>query len=122
MSHACLPPSHLRRRIKDWDWEIQFISQVKSNLAICTNFFQRGIMIGIRRFSSGIFRLVFILAFLGLISEVGVCEQTELRLAAWNIRIMSNKSRTDAELMQIARTLGGIMTSLRLWSCAMKPF
>ena len=62
-------------------------------------------MIGIRRFSSGIFRLVFILAFLGLISEVGVCEQTELRLAAWNIRIMSNKSRTDAELMQIARTL-----------------
>ena len=32
-------------------------------------------------------------------------EQSELKLAAWNIRIMSNKSRTDAELKQIARTL-----------------
>ena len=30
---------------------------------------------------------------------------SELRLAAWNIRIMSHKSRTDAELTQIARTL-----------------
>ena len=28
-----------------------------------------------------------------------------LKLAAWNIRIMSNKSRTDTELTQIARTL-----------------
>ena len=37
--------------------------------------------------------------------DVGISEQTELLLAAWNIRIMSNKSRTDAELMQIARTL-----------------
>ena len=35
-------------------------------------------------------------------SEAG---QSELRLAAWNIRIMSNKSRTDAELEAIARTL-----------------
>ena len=32
-------------------------------------------------------------------------EQPELRLAAWNIRIMSNKSRTDTELKAIARTL-----------------
>ena len=32
-------------------------------------------------------------------------EQSELKLAAWNIRIMSNKSRTDAELKAIARTL-----------------
>ena len=32
-------------------------------------------------------------------------EQSELKLAAWNIRIMSNKSRTDAELEAIARTL-----------------
>ena len=32
-------------------------------------------------------------------------EGSELRLAAWNIRIMSNKSRTDAELQAIARTL-----------------
>ena len=32
-------------------------------------------------------------------------EQPELKLAAWNIRIMSNKSRTDAELEAIARTL-----------------
>ena len=31
--------------------------------------------------------------------------ESELKLAAWNIRIMSNKSRTDAELMKIARTL-----------------
>ena len=31
--------------------------------------------------------------------------ESELKLAAWNIRIMSNKSRTDAELMEIARTL-----------------
>ena len=30
---------------------------------------------------------------------------SELKVAAWNIRIMSNKSRTDAELMAIARTL-----------------
>ena len=30
---------------------------------------------------------------------------SELRLAAWNIRIMSHKSRTDVELTQIARTL-----------------
>ena len=36
---------------------------------------------------------------------VGISEQSDLRLAAWNIRIMSNKSRTDAELMKIARTL-----------------
>ena len=36
---------------------------------------------------------------------VRVSEQSDLRLAAWNIRIMSNKSRTDAELMEIARTL-----------------
>ena len=36
---------------------------------------------------------------------VGISEQSDLRLAAWNIRIMSNKSRTDAELMAIARTL-----------------
>lgn len=32
-------------------------------------------------------------------------EGSDLKLAAWNIRIMSNKSRTDAELIQIARTL-----------------
>ena len=32
-------------------------------------------------------------------------KHSELRLAAWNIRIMSNKSRTDAELNAIARTL-----------------
>ena len=37
--------------------------------------------------------------------DVGISEQSDLRLAAWNIRIMSNKSRTDAELMEIARTL-----------------
>ena len=30
---------------------------------------------------------------------------SELKVAAWNIRIMSNKSQTDAELMAIARTL-----------------
>ena len=62
-------------------------------------------MIGIRRFSSGIFGLIFILALFGLMSDVGICMPAELRLAAWNIRIMSNKSRTDAELKQIARTL-----------------
>ena len=32
-------------------------------------------------------------------------EQSGLKLATWNIRIMSNKSRTDAELKAIARTL-----------------
>ena len=32
-------------------------------------------------------------------------ERSGLKLAAWNIRIMSNKSRTDAELKAIARTL-----------------
>ena len=62
-------------------------------------------MIGIRRFSSGIFGLVFILALFGCISEVDVSEPMELRLAAWNIRIMSDKSRTDTELKQIAKTL-----------------
>ena len=31
--------------------------------------------------------------------------ESELKLAAWNIRIMSNNSRMDAELMEIARTL-----------------
>ena len=36
---------------------------------------------------------------------VRVSAQTDLRLAAWNIRIMSNKSRTDTELTAIARTL-----------------
>ena len=36
---------------------------------------------------------------------VSGAKQSELKLAAWNIRIMSNKSRTDAELMKIARTL-----------------
>ena len=39
--------------------------------------------------------------------DVRISEQSDLRLAAWNIRIMSNKSRTDAELMKIARTLAG---------------
>ena len=62
-------------------------------------------MIGIRRYSSGIFGLVFILALFGCISEVDVSEPMELRLAAWNIRIMSDKSRTDTELKQIAKTL-----------------
>ena len=37
--------------------------------------------------------------------DVGISEQSDLRLAAWNIRIMSDKSRTDTELKQIARTL-----------------
>ena len=37
--------------------------------------------------------------------DVGISEQSDLRLAAWNIRIMSHKSRTDAELIEIARTL-----------------
>ena len=37
--------------------------------------------------------------------DVRVSEQSYLRLAAWNIRIMSNKSRSDAELIEIARTL-----------------
>ena len=36
---------------------------------------------------------------------VSISEQTDLRLAAWNICIMSNKSRSDAELVKIARTL-----------------
>ena len=36
---------------------------------------------------------------------VGISEQSDLRLAAWNIRIMSHKSRSDAELIEIARTL-----------------
>ena len=62
-------------------------------------------MIGIRRYSSGIFGLVFILALFGCISEIDVSEPMELRLAAWNIRIMSDKSRTDTELEQIAKTL-----------------
>ena len=62
-------------------------------------------MIGIRRYSSGIFGLVFILALFGCISEVDVSEPMELRLAAWNIRIMSDKSRTDTELKQIAKTI-----------------
>ena len=62
-------------------------------------------MIGVHRFSYGIFELVFILALFGCISEVDVSEPMELRLAAWNIRIMSNKSRTDTELKQIAKTL-----------------
>ena len=37
--------------------------------------------------------------------DVGISEQSDLRLAAWNIRIMSDKSRTDTELEAIARTL-----------------
>ena len=37
--------------------------------------------------------------------DAGISEQSDLRLAAWNIRIMSSKSRTDAELVEIARTL-----------------
>lgn len=32
-------------------------------------------------------------------------DPSALKLAAWNIRIMSDKNRTDAELMAIARTL-----------------
>ena len=62
-------------------------------------------MIKTRHFLLGIFGFIFIFVLFGLIPEVGVCEQSELRLAAWNIRIMSNKSRTDTELQQIARTL-----------------
>ena len=37
--------------------------------------------------------------------DVRISEQSDLRLAAWNIRIMSDKSRTDTELKQIAKTL-----------------
>ena len=37
--------------------------------------------------------------------DVRVSEQSDLRLAAWNIRIMSNKSRSNTELIEIARTL-----------------
>ena len=33
--------------------------------------------------------------------DVRISDQSDLRLAAWNIRIMSNKSRTDAELIDI---------------------
>ena len=55
--------------------------------------------------SAVVFGLIFIFVLLSIFPEVGVCGQTELRLAAWNIRIMSNKSRTDAELKAIARTL-----------------
>lgn len=62
-------------------------------------------MIGVRRFSSGIFGLVFIVTLFGCTSEIDVSEPMELRLAAWNIRIMSDKSRTDTELKQIAKTL-----------------
>ena len=59
----------------------------------------------IRRFSLEILGLIFVLTLFGVLPNVGVCRQDELKLAAWNIRIMSNKSRTDAELMKIARTL-----------------
>ena len=59
----------------------------------------------IRRFSLEILGLIFVLTLFGVLPNVGVCRQDELKLASWNIRIMSNKSRTDAELMKIARTL-----------------
>ena len=41
----------------------------------------------------------------GVFSDIGICEQPELYLAAWNIGNMNNKSRTDAELKAIPRTL-----------------
>ena len=53
--------------------------------------------------------------------DVRISDQSDLRLAAWNIRIMSNKSRTDAELMKSPEPLL-TMISLRLLSCAMKWF
>ena len=56
-------------------------------------------------FFLGTFGLIFSFALLGVFPDVGICEQPELRLAAWNIRIMSNKSRTDTELKQIGGTL-----------------
>ena len=59
----------------------------------------------IPRFSLEILGLIFVLTLFGALPNVGVCRQDELKLASWNIRIMSNKSRTDAELMKIARTL-----------------
>ena len=59
----------------------------------------------IPRFSLEILGLIFVLTLFGVLPNVGVCRQDELKLASWNIRIMSNKSRTDAELMKIARTL-----------------
>ena len=59
----------------------------------------------IRRFSLEILGLIFVLTLFGALPNVGVCRQDELKFASWNIRIMSNKSRTDAELMKIARTL-----------------
>ena len=59
----------------------------------------------IRCFSLEILGLIFVLTLFGVLPNVGVCRQDELKLASWNIRIMSNKSRTDAELMKIARTL-----------------
>lgn len=50
-----------------------------------------------------LFCSIFLLFF--FINTIGISEQSELRFASWNIRIMSNKSRTDAELKAIARTL-----------------
>ena len=70
-----------------------------------TIFFQKKRNRKIYRSSAAVFGLIFVLAFLGLMPDVAISAQSELRLAAWNIRIMSNKSRTDAELKAIARTL-----------------
>ena len=54
--------------------------------------------------------LLLTLSSIGIRAEghdgVRVSEQSDLRLAAWNIRIMSHKSRSNAELIEIARTLG----------------
>ena len=65
----------------------------------------KGVMMGIHRYPAILFGLVFSFVCFGCISEVDVSEPMELRLAAWNIRIMSDKSRTDTELKQIAKTL-----------------
>ena len=59
------------------------------------NFFSKKRNRKIYRPSAVVFGLIFIFALLGIFPEVRVCKSTEFRLAAWNIRIMSNKSRTD---------------------------
>ena len=57
----------------------------------------------------------FLLPFLCLIASAFVCdlghahpehtERSELKLAAWNIRVLSDRSRDDTELHKIAKTL-----------------
>ena len=70
--------------------------------------FQKEILFMLRKLNLGVLSLLYLIASVCVgETEVvaGFPRRSELKLAAWNIRILSDSSRTDTELHKIAKTL-----------------